>query len=309
MERRQLEVFLTVCDRRNMAEAARDLHMSQPALSHTIKALEKSVGTPLFHRLPRGVRLTSAGESLRLPAAQIVSDFAIAAERVRAVRGLRGGSLDVVSLPGLVTSPLAPWLGRFGKHWPGIEVRIEQMETPEQVTQMIRSGRAEVGLTVGDATEAELVFTRVDTQELVAVLPAASGERLDAARDPGSAAAPASPRSSITLAELMREGLITGKRGTLIRDLAEAAALADGTPWHPVIEVERREAALAFVHAGAGAAVLPRASGEQARHSGLRVLSLAPRIRRPIFVLHRASPLSPAAGAFLDLVTSILPER
>jgi len=61
MERRQLEYFLAVIDHGGFTSAATALHVSQPALSAAVKSLEKDLGALLFHRLPRGVRLTAAG--------------------------------------------------------------------------------------------------------------------------------------------------------------------------------------------------------------------------------------------------------
>lgn len=297
MERRQLECFVAIADSGSMAEASRRLHVSQPALSQTMRTLETELGTPLFHRLPRGVRLTAAGDSLLAPARQVLRDFATASDRVKVVRGLRGGRLDIVALPGLVNNPLAPWLGRYRKHWPTITIRVDQVETPDAVAEAVRSGEAELGLTIDLATTAELETLEVGMQELVAVLPQAFAERV--------------PEGDVDIAldRLMEFGLIAGRPGTLIRDLAEQSARDRGLDWHPVIEIERREAALGFVRAGAGVAVLPAASGDLAPGMGLVTLPLRPRRRRTVHLLHRRGPLSPAATALRDLVSVHLPER
>ncbi|MQA07897.1 MAG: LysR family transcriptional regulator [Pseudonocardiaceae bacterium] len=64
MEHRQLEYFLSVVDHGGCTAATQTLHVAQPSLSHSIKVLEHELGADLFHRPPRGVRLTAAGEAL-----------------------------------------------------------------------------------------------------------------------------------------------------------------------------------------------------------------------------------------------------
>ena len=58
---RALECLVTVVEQRSLTKAAAVLHMSQPALSHQIAAIEREVGTPVIERLPRGIRPTAAG--------------------------------------------------------------------------------------------------------------------------------------------------------------------------------------------------------------------------------------------------------
>jgi len=58
---RTLECLVTVVEQGSLTKAAAVLHMSQPALSHQIAALERELGTPVIERLPRGIRPTAAG--------------------------------------------------------------------------------------------------------------------------------------------------------------------------------------------------------------------------------------------------------
>src|SRR5215475_10176331 len=173
LERRQLEYFLAVIDHGGVSAAATALHLSQPALSGAIKMLEKDLGAILFHRLPRGVKLTDAGAELAESARVIMRDFDTARARVEAVSGLISGQLDMISLPGMVLDPLAPAIGQFRQRHPKVRVRIIQADRPEEVRDAVRSGAAELGLTDQLAEADRDVFGElIAEQEVVAALPA-----------------------------------------------------------------------------------------------------------------------------------------
>ncbi|MDG4864441.1 LysR family transcriptional regulator, partial [Streptomyces sp. T-3] len=80
MSLRQMEYFLTVVEESSFTRAAEVLHVTQPALSHQIKALEKSVGGALLERMTRGVRLTAMGRAF-LPHAELTVRSAQQARR------------------------------------------------------------------------------------------------------------------------------------------------------------------------------------------------------------------------------------
>src|SRR5215472_7549718 len=169
VERRQIEYFLAVIDHGGVTAAATALHISQPALSAAIKMLEKDLGAMLFHRLPRGVKLTDAGAEFAESARVIIREFDTARARVEAVTGLIAGQLDMISLPGMVLDPLAPVIGEFRRQYPKVRVRLVQADTPEEVRDAVRSGAAELGLT-DELAEAnrDVLGELVAEQEMVA---------------------------------------------------------------------------------------------------------------------------------------------
>ncbi|HLI20509.1 MAG TPA: LysR family transcriptional regulator, partial [Stellaceae bacterium] len=82
MELGQLKHFLAVIDAGSVGDAARDLGMSQGAMSNSIRALEKSLNTSLFERSPRGMRLTPTGKALEVRARIIAAEADVAADEI-----------------------------------------------------------------------------------------------------------------------------------------------------------------------------------------------------------------------------------
>src|SRR5215469_17903028 len=226
VERRQLEYFLAVIDHGGVTAAAAALHISQPALSAAIKMLEKDLGAMLFHRLPRGVKLTDAGAEFAESARVIIREFDTARARVEAVTGLIAGQLDMISLPGMVLDPLAPVIGQFRRRYPKVRVRIVQADTPEEVRDAVRAGTAELGLT-DELAEAnrDVAGELIAEQEMVVVLP------------PGS---PPPPDGVMPLQVLLDMNLIAGPYGTAVRDLMTGEGARLGHEVQPTIEITPR---------------------------------------------------------------------
>jgi LysR family transcriptional regulator, carnitine catabolism transcriptional activator len=285
MDLRRLRIFLAVVDHGGMTRAAEAEFVSQPSVSQAIRELEHELGAALFARVGRGVILTPAGEALVGPARQTLRDVETGRAAVAAVAGLESGRLDVGALPTLAVDPVAPLVGAFRMAHPGVRVALADPDDADALGGLVASGACEIGLTVAPATTPGLRTRTLGTQDLLAVLP------------PGvhTAALP------LPVAELARFPLVAAPLGTATRDqLEEAFAAAGVTPAIAVVAAQR-EAIPPLVLAGAGATLFPRPLAEQAARLGASVTPLRPHLSRPVYLLHRAGPLSPAAEAFLAL--------
>lgn len=271
--------------------------MAQPSLSQAIGALERDLGTPLFHRLGRGVSLTAAGEALVRPAQQVVRDLATARASVQHVSGLTGGHLDIVALTTLAVDPLAGLVGRFRELYPLVDVKIADPEHDTAVTDMMRTGESELGLAESPAHIEGLDSLRLADQEFFAVLPPNHGP----------------PRSApLPVAQLAAMPLIATPEGTAMRALVDRALTVRGIPPRVAIETTHRAAIVPLVLAGAGATLLPPAIAQDAGRRGAVVAHTAPPLVRTVRLMWRNQPLSPAAAAFLDLArptTGPAPDR
>ena len=106
MDIRQLKFFLAVVDHNGFSRAAQHLLVAQPSLSQAIATFERELGMPLFHRIGRGVVLSEAGTALVGPARVVLRDLDEAKATMRALKGLRGGRIDLVTMPSPGMEPL-----------------------------------------------------------------------------------------------------------------------------------------------------------------------------------------------------------
>jgi len=285
MDARQLAAFLAVVEHGTVTKAASETHVSQPALSQTIRQLEDEVGTPLFHRIGRGLVLTPAGEALIGPARQVGRDLDVARRAVADVAGLTAGTLDVVVLPTLAVEPAARLLGHFRQQHPGVRVRLADADGTPDALGRVLDGRAEVVLSDAESGPG-LVFHDLGTQAYRAVFPPGTGPPR---------------RKRIPVAALAGLPMVTTPEGTSTRRLLERAHELAGVA--PVIAVEAgaREAILPLVLAGAGVTLVPSPLADEAARAGADVRDISPALTRAITLAHRDAPLSPAAEAFVQL--------
>ncbi|MEZ5176960.1 MAG: LysR family transcriptional regulator [Acidimicrobiales bacterium] len=287
MDLRQASYVVAVVDEGSFTAAAASIPVSQPSLSQAIAALERELGTPLFHRLGRRVTLTSAGEAFLEPARRMLRDAALARAAVVDVAALESGRLDLVSLPTLVVEPLVDLVGRFRRAHPGVTVRIAEPEDADAVAELVRSGTCELGLGDEPVAGPGLAVDELGRQAILAVLP--PGTELDG--------------PTLSASRLSGFPLITTPRGTSTRRLLSTALAHRGAGSDPALGVvtDHREAIVPLVLAGAGAALLPSRWPRAAAERGAVVAPLTRPLTRPVVLVRRAGDRSPAAEAFRRL--------
>lgn len=288
MDERRLRYFLAVVDEGSVTRAARRLHVAQPSLSQALRAFESELGVQLFHRVGRGLRLSTAGETLAGHARQILRAIDAARGAISGVLELRTGTLEIAALATLAVDPMSDLIGRFRALYPGVEVRVLEPESAEQVGALVRDGACELGAAHLPLSRSQLVAHSLGEQELQFVLPphTAAEERPLGAR------------------ELARTPLVVSPPGTSTRMLLEQALAAVGVTPQIAVQTAAREAIVPLVLSGAGAALLPASLAEEARRRGAMVRSARPRITRTVGLIHRQGPLSPAAAALLALAVA-----
>lgn len=143
---RALECFVAVLDHGSVTEAAARLHLSQPALSHQLAALEREIGAPLLQRLPRGVRPTVAGRAVAADARTALGAAAAVTRIGRAVAAGAAGRLRLACAESMTAPLLAPVLAAWRQAHPGVAVELTEFASADALAEHVRTDRADLGL-------------------------------------------------------------------------------------------------------------------------------------------------------------------
>jgi len=263
--------------------------MAQPSLSDQIRRLEAELGVALFARMGRGLRLTEAGRLLQPHAQRVLAEAQEAAESVREVRDITGGTVAFGTFGSAHHYLLAGLIQDFRTRHPNVRVRAVGQNSAE-VADAVREGRL----------EAALVALPVDDRGLD-VRPAMREELQYVSADP------ARTREPMTIERLAAAPLILydarwGADDPTRRLLRERAQEA-GVRLEPDIEVEYVTAALDLTARGLGDTVCPR-SIVIGRGFGRKLSGTPfdpPLLETFAFVTRRDAPLSPATREFMRL--------
>jgi DNA-binding transcriptional LysR family regulator len=171
MELRQIRSFLSIAETLHFGRTAELIHLSQPALSLQIRALEEEVGVRLFERNRRKTTLTAAGSAFRDEAAAALSQLEQAIRRARLAASGKLGLLRI-GFVSTVGSEIVPNIIRqFRKSNPEVEFSLRNILTAEQV-QMVERGSLDVGflrMPVGEHSALDVVT--VHREPFVLVVP------------------------------------------------------------------------------------------------------------------------------------------
>ena len=286
----QIEGFVRVAERQKLGRAARELYITQPALTARIQRLEQELGVPLFLRTPTGMRLTDPGRALLPYATRAL--FALAEGRRVVAELARGGAgqLTVGAAPAVSTYVLPPVLKRFA-------------QAHSNVRLTVRTGHSEeiLGMVLGDEVEVGVVRSLrhpgIQTEPLYE-------ERLVLVADERHRFA---TERRITVEQLSDEQLILFDRASSYHDLTAAFLRDAGVVPRAVMELDNIEATKKMVLEGLGVALLPQSAvAAELEDGGLRAIEIADAKpeRRQIVVIRRRDAGEPTGlvAAFMETV-------
>lgn len=147
MKLSQLRAVIAVADYGNFSEAALELQLTQPAVSHAIATLEADLGVPLFARGRHGAVLTPAGERILYYARQALQDIEMMQQEANRHKGLRGGHVRIACFRSVATHLLPKAISQFHEQFPEVGVTIVERPHYLDIENCLREGRADIGTT------------------------------------------------------------------------------------------------------------------------------------------------------------------
>lgn len=280
---RQLEYLVTVVDQRSFTRAAELLHVTQPALSHQIRALERGVGGPLLERLPRSVGLTPMGRAMLPHARRALADATQARYAARQAAGLEDAELRVSTVYSVSLGLLPPVLGAWHAERPGVRIRLFEHRHADELRDAMAAGEADVA--VGprpDPWPGEI--HELGTEEFVVVV---------AADDPAGKAGTVRPQA------LADRSWVHYAPGNGLAEVLDQMCARAGFQPRVAVRTEQTAAALTLAAAGLGPALVPE--NIAGPHFTGRVLRPQPPVRRGLTAYTRGAP-DAVAAAFVEVL-------
>jgi len=289
MELSQVETFMAVATFGGFHRAAEALHISQPAVSARIKALEESLGVSLFTRSRGGLVVSDAGRTFRPHAEELLRMAALARQAVHAAQPASGTPLQIAAALSISVYFLPDVLKRFQQAHPTVIISIRPGHSKE-VLEMVLNEEAEIGLARSlQHPEVETISLREDPLLLIA----------------HPRRGPAHTRRA-TLEKVASWPLISYDHGSSDWTLTHSLFRRAGLMPNVALEVDSIETAKRMVERGLGLSFLPQlAVGREVRMHKLTTVKLldAEPLQRSLDVIHpRRRPLRPEARVFLQMV-------
>jgi len=287
----QLRLLTAVVEHGGFSRAGDALGLSQPAISHQLKALSTAIGTPVLEIVGRRVRLTQAGQLLHEHAGRILAEFEAAGSALDALHGLQRGSIRVAGDTTVGIYVLPDLLGAFHEEHPAVEVRLG-VDNRQGLYDRLIANEADfvVSGRPWEDPAVPLISLPFLANELIAI--ASPRHRL-------------AGRSRISLADLAAEPFIIREPGSGTRETTEEALRSAGLSVRPVMELASNGAIKRAVARDLGVSIL-------SRYATALEIQIGHLVELPVFgfplhrqwhlVYPRDRRLGPVELAFLEFV-------
>lgn len=151
MDSNALKAFITIVDQGSFSEAAEQLHLTQPAISKRLAALENQLGTTLIDRSHRKIRVTDSGARLLPYARKILDEIHNARIALSPDSGLIEGELQIIASHHIGLHHLPNWLRRFKREYPKVAINLQLMESDAAYEQMRKRNAELAFVTLSDS--------------------------------------------------------------------------------------------------------------------------------------------------------------
>lgn len=205
MEDHKLKVFCTVAETKSFSKTSEIIHLTQPAVSLQIQALEEKYETKLFDRSSSTVTLTPAGEILYKYAKEILTLYTSAEKAIGKQTGLVKGSLTIGAGSNIGNYILPSLITEFRQSHPKSKIYLI-VSNSRRVIELLNAGNIDLGLVEGDVSRQKMIVKKLLSDELVLIVP------------PGHHWA---KKKEVSIAELGKEPFIIREPGSATRQMME----------------------------------------------------------------------------------------
>ena len=292
LDSRQLRAFSILARTGSFTTTARELHLSQSAISHAMKALEQEIGCRLLDRMGKTVVLTQAGEQLLVHVEKVLQEMAAARAELGRLGKWGSSRLRIGASTTACQHVLPAVLREFKKSFPQCAISIEPGDTPDMI-DALRQHRIDIAVNLEPRREESLEFRPLFTDELVFIT---------------SPLHPWALAGKVTRDEIPRQHYILYGKGSYTFQMIEQYFRQEQIVLHSLLDLGNMEAIKELVKLGLGISILaPWTARKELGEKSLVALPLGRRkLKRRWGVLHwRGRRLSLAEETFVGLCESV----
>ncbi len=260
IEDHKLKVFCTVAETGSFSRSSEIIHLTQPAVSLQIQAIEEMYETKLFDRSGSAVKLTPAGEILYKYAKEILNLYASAEKDIGEITGFVKGSISIGASTTIANYLLPGVIADFRKTRPKIKVHLRVGNT-KRVVEYLNAGNIDLGLVEGDVARQKMTAEKLISDELVLIV---------------SSLHPWADKKNISIIEITKEPFISREEGSGTRQMIEKYLSKHGITQNMKISMVlgSTEAIKEAVEIGMGVSIVSRwAAKKESRYGSLKLLS------------------------------------
>lgn len=290
MDIETLKLFCDVINLKGFTQAAAANSITQSAVSQRLKSLEKRFANRLIERHGTELRLTQAGEAVYQSAGRILAEFRVIEERLQEIEGKEGGSVRIAAIYSVGLYELDPFLKKFLKIHPGINIQMEYSKA-SKIYQDVISGSVDLGVVAYPPSRPQLSSIPLSEDELVLICH--SGH-------------PLAQHKSISLKQLASQPFVTFQRDIPTRRALDKIFKNHGLSIIAKAEFDNIELIKRAVEIGLGISLVPSMTVSSEVQAGiLKALTVSEGpFMRPIAALcRRGRAVPPAVKKFIAVLT------
>ncbi len=259
MDDHKLKVFCTVAETKSFSKTSEIIHLTQPAVSLQIQALEEIYETRLFDRSSNTVTLTPAGEILYNYAKDILSLYASAEKELGTLTRVVKGGITIGASSTIGNYVLPRVIVDFRKKYPKIRAHLLVGNT-RRIVEFLNEGTIDLGLVEGEVSRQKITVEKLLSDELVLIM------------SPKNALA---KRANIRISDIVKEPFILREEGSGTRQVLEKYLAKHGIyPQNMKISLVlgSTESIKQAVEDGAGVSIVSRwAARKESRYGSLKI--------------------------------------
>jgi LysR family cyn operon transcriptional activator len=290
MDLRQLKYFITTCEELHFTRAADKLDITQPTLSHQIKALENELGARLFDRIGKKTLITEAGMILYQQSTKAIGSLASAREQIQELHKIERGTLSIGALPGELNELVSSLLIDYHRSYPNIRIKLI---ANEDVVERVLQNELDFAITILPVEHDKLAIKPLYREAFFFVT---------------TANHPLASHRQVEFEDVVTTPIVMFPETHRCRQLLDSTCQTAGMELKPFIETTSIDSLFNLIRSGIGATILSKTLIEMYQYEDLISIPIQnPTLCREIgIVYHKDKYMGRAASGFIDLVLSYI---